>query len=103
MAKPSIPFDAFLYPKLKDDEFAREYLSTCLEDGGFKNFLRALREVIEVRELSKTQLSTEAGISRDNLYHLLSEDGNPSLKSITSLLKTLGFRFSIDRAIEPPC
>ena len=38
-----------------------------------------------------THVSRESGVSREALYRALSEEGNPRLSTLTSVLSALGF------------
>ena len=39
--------------------------------------------------------SAQAGISRESLYRALSPKGNPTLKTLVAVLKTLGLRLTV--------
>ena len=81
----------------KDREFAVEYLKAAMEaldnpeerGGG----LIALRAVAEA--YGGLGAVAAAGISRESLYRALSPKGNPTLKTLVAVLKTLGLRLSI--------
>ena len=45
--------------------------------------------------ISLRAVATEAGISRESLYRALSPKGNPTLKTLVAVLKTLGLRLSV--------
>ncbi len=82
----------------KDREFAVEYLMAAMEAldnpeeraGG----LLALRSVAEAYG-GLGAVAAQAGISRESLYRALSPKGNPTLKTLIAVLKTLGLRLSI--------
>lgn len=82
----------------EDREFAVEFLKIaleCLENpeeraGG----LLALRAVAEAYG-GMGAVAAQAGISRESLYRSLSPKGNPTLKTLIAVLKTLGLRLSI--------
>ncbi|MCG3102556.1 transcriptional regulator, partial [Enterobacter sp. DRP3] len=40
-------------------------------------------------------VAAEAGISRESLYRTLSPNGNPTLKTLLAVLKTVGLRLSV--------
>ncbi len=42
-------------------------------------------------------VAAEAGISREALYRALSPKGNPTLKTLIAVLKTVGLRLSVER------
>jgi len=57
--------------------------------------LLALRTVAEAYGGLAT-VAAEAGISRESLYRALSPKGNPTLKTLVAVLKTLGLRLSVE-------
>ena len=42
-----------------------------------------------------TELAQKTNLSRENLYRILSEKGNPKLTSIVSLLDAVGFSLAV--------
>ena len=86
-----------LLQRLEDAEQATAYLNAALEDGDQEVFLLALRDVAEAHGISK--LSQDAQLNRENLYRMLSRQGNPQLTSLIALLKSMGLRLSIE--MEP--
>lgn len=81
-----------------DRALAIEYLKAALEcldnpderGGG----LLALRAVAEAYG-GLGAVAAQAGISRESLYRALSPKGNPTLKTLVAVLKTMGLRLSI--------
>ncbi|MEO8326753.1 MAG: hypothetical protein ABI618_12935 [Nitrospirota bacterium] len=57
-------------------------------------FLLALRNVAEAQG-GVAQLAEKAKLNRESLYKILSERGNPELKSLDALLHALGFRLAV--------
>ncbi len=98
MSEPAVDYKIRLLKDLANPEYAVGYLDAALEDGDQQVFLLALRDVAEARGLS--QVAREAGLNRENLYRILSLNGNPQLSSLTTLLRSLGLRLSIRQA-EP--
>ncbi len=84
--------------KLSDPQEAEVYLEVALEDyetdGDFEAFLLALRDVAQARG-GITKLAQRTNLNRQNLYKIFSKDGNPSLKTLDTVLHNLGFRLSI--------
>ena len=81
-----------------DREFAVEYLKAALESldnpderGGSLLMLRALAEAYG----GLGAVAAKAGISRESLYRALSPKGNPTLKTLVAVLKTMGLRLSV--------
>ena len=47
-------------------------------------------------------VAAEAGISREALYRALSPTGNPTLKTLLAVLKTVGLRLSVEPEHRAP-
>jgi probable addiction module antidote protein len=80
---------------LHDPAAAAAYLDAALEEGDRAVFLLAIKNVIEAQG-GMSQIAREAGLNRENLYRLLSEQGNPEINSLEKLLRSLGLRLSVD-------
>jgi len=72
-------------------QLAMESLDNPDERGGA---LLSLRSVAEAYG-GLGSVAAAAGISRESLYRSLSPKGNPTLKTLLAVLKTLGLRLSI--------
>ncbi len=57
--------------------------------------LLALRTVAEAYG-GLAAVAADAGISRESLYRALSPKGNPTLKTLLAVLKTVGMRLSVE-------
>jgi probable addiction module antidote protein len=68
--------------------FAAEYLSAAYADSR-EAFLVALRDIAEAQK-GVAQVAHEADINRENLYRMLSKEGNPRLTSLRPVLGILG-------------
>ncbi len=82
-----------------DRELAVEYLKAAMEsldnpDDRAAGLL-ALRTVAEAYG-GLALVAAEAGISRESLYRTLSPKGNPTLKTLLAVLKTVGMRLSVE-------
>lgn len=82
-----------------DRELAVEYLKAAMEsldnpDDRAAGLL-ALRTVAEAYG-GLGVVAAEAGISRESLYRALSPKGNPTLKTLLAVLKTVGMRLSVE-------
>lgn len=82
-----------------DRELAVEYLKEAMEsldnpDDRAAGLL-ALRTVAEAYG-GLGAVAAEAGISRESLYRTLSPKGNPTLKTLLAVLKTVGLRLSVE-------
>jgi len=91
---PSKPYHPELIKALRDPLEAVEYLNAALEDGDPEVFLLALRDVAEAQG-GVAEVAEAAKLNRENLYRMLSNRGNPELRSLDALLHALGFRLAI--------
>jgi probable addiction module antidote protein len=86
-----------------DRQFAVEYLKAALEElddpGNRAAGLLALRDVAEAYG-GLGMVAEQAGISREALYRSLSPKGNPTLKTLLAVLKSVGMRLSVE--LEDP-
>ena len=92
---PNKPYAPMLLKRLKDPDYAVDYLTQVLQEETQEAFLIALRNVIDAREESVTDLAEEIGVTRQGLYKMLSEEGNPRLSTLSQLLKSLGMKMKI--------
>lgn len=88
------PYQEYLIATLRNPREAETYLNAALEEEDPELFLLALRNVAEAQG-GVAQLAEKAKLNRESLYKMLSERGNPELKSLDALLHALGFRLSV--------
>jgi len=86
--------DDWLMAQLADAEFAAEYLNAASEDDDPKTYLTALRKVVEARG-GMASVADKAALSRETLYRTLSVRGNPTIKTLTAVLKATGLKFGV--------
>lgn len=77
---------------LKDDEAIIAYLQEALETGEPAMVSHALGVVARARGMA--QIAREAGVSRENLYRALSDEGNPELGTVMKVMNALGMKLS---------
>jgi probable addiction module antidote protein len=92
--KKSTAYQPNLIESLRDAGEAEEYLNAALEEDDPELFLLALRNVAEAQG-GIGQLAEKAKLNRESLYKMLSERGNPELRSLDALLHALGFRLAV--------
>jgi probable addiction module antidote protein len=92
MAYKTTPYREVLLAQLADPSEARHYLNATLEDNP-EGFLKALRTVAQARRMA--QVAQGAGVTRESLYRSLSDDGNPTFDTLTSVLNVLGLKMTI--------
>lgn len=78
----------------RDPAFAAEYLSHILEQGEPTDLLLALRQISEAFG-GVSRLAKKAELNATALYRTLSLKGNPELKTLVALLKTMGMRLAV--------
>jgi len=92
MPKTRVSYREWLLEELSDPKIAERYLNACLEEGP-DLFLKGLKKVAQARQMSK--VAKEAGVQRETLYRSLSEDGNPTLETLASVLNALGMELRV--------
>ena len=92
--KRSKAYQPELIQSLRNPREAEEYLNAALEEDDPELFLLALRNVTEAQG-GVAQLARKTKLNRESLYKMLSERGNPELKSLDALLHALGFRLAV--------
>jgi len=92
-------FTELLDEHLKDADFAAEFLSQALEEENFSTFLLSLKDVIRVHG-SITSVAEKSKISRSTVYKLFSEKSNPELRTILSILHTIGYELRVTKKRE---
>ena len=97
MVTAAKPYRDSLVDALRDPREAAAYLDAALEARDRAAFLLAIRHVVQANE-GMSHTARSPGLNRENLYRLLSENGNPELASLEKLLASLGLRLSVEVA-----
>ncbi|HEQ1857312.1 TPA: putative addiction module antidote protein [Providencia alcalifaciens] len=104
MAKSRLHDDAVVEMLRKDPTLIPIYLQQAFiqidEDGGQAAFLLALRHIIEARG-GMADIAEQSGLSRETLYRTLSSTGNPTLKTLRSIINAAGVPFSSLAMLSP--
>lgn len=87
-------FKEVLYEKLRDPRIAIAYLNEALENEDRKVFLLALKDVIDARG-DIAGFAQAAHMHRQNIYRMLSEDGNPTYDNLMSLFGAMNLKVSL--------
>lgn len=87
------PFDPADYLSSEDDIV--EYLKVWMEDGSPQEIARAIGDV--ARSKGMTEIAKKTGLGRQALYTALSENGNPTLETLTMVLSALGLELTVQR------
>ena len=87
-------FDPAKYLETEEDIIV--YLDEMMCDNDPAQIARALGDV--ARSQGMTEISRRTGLGRQALYKALSEQGNPTLETVTAIISSLGLRLSVARA-----
>ena len=90
----TVKHDDWLFEQLKDAEFAAEYLNAASEDDDPKTYLTVLRKIVEARG-GMAAIAEKAHLSRETLYCTLSTRGNPTIRTLSAVLKATGLKFGV--------
>lgn len=96
----SVDYNEDLLESLKDHDEAVAYLNAAIEESlkgdpeSQKLFLKALRNVAQAQG-NFSDLARRANLRRENVYKMLSEKGNPELKSLGALLHAMGLQLRV--------
>ncbi len=99
MAKRTTSYQEDLIEALKDPREAAAYLNAAMEEGDRELVLLAMRNVAEAHGGMAT-VSAKAKLNRESMYRMLSKKGNPEIKSIMTLLHSMGLKLSIEPKIK---
>ena len=87
--------DAVVKMLREDHSCAQQYLQGALEEiyeeQGIPAYLIALRRVIESRG-GIGEIAAKAGLSRQQLYRTLSDNGNPTLTTLMKVTRAAGVK-----------
>ena len=87
-------FDAAEY--LKSDKDCALFLENAFEGGDTAHISRALG--IVARAYGMMKLAKETGLTREALYRMLSEEGNPTLDTLLKVSKAFGLQLTVRAA-----
>ncbi|WP_081138037.1 MULTISPECIES: addiction module antidote protein [Halomonadaceae] len=80
----------------EDPAMALDYLRAAFDEldepGGESAFLMALRHVVDAQG-GVAAIAQRAEVSRESLYRALSPKGNPTLRTMSAVIKATGIRF----------
>lgn len=91
MALKTLPYDSADYLETVED--IHYYLEAAMEGNDAKHIARALGAV--ARSKGMTEIARQTGLGRQALYNALSENGNPTLETLTAVLDALGLQLSV--------
>lgn len=91
-----IPYE--LGAQLRSPEEIADFINAWLDEApdDAAGLTRALGDIARAKGIS--QVTRDAGLSREGLYKALSENGNPSLATVLKVAKALGVRLHAEAA-----
>jgi len=92
--KPVVRHDDWLMTQLQDPEFAAEFLTVAGEDDDPRTYLTALRKVVEARG-GIAEVAEKTHLSRETLYRTLSARGNPTIRTLSAVLRATGLKMAV--------
>ena len=95
MAVELRPFDPADHLQSEEDIFF--FLEAAMEGNDPAHIARALGVV--ARSKGMTEIARKTGLGRQALYAALSENGNPTLETLTSVLGALGLELSVQKKV----
>jgi probable addiction module antidote protein len=84
-----------LLDALADPIEAAHYLNAAILDSP-ESFLKALGNVAQVRQMAR--VAKDSGLQRETLYRSLSEEGNPTFGTLSSVLGAVGLKMVFEPA-----
>ncbi len=90
MPKRTDDFNSWELEKLSDPALAARYLSALLEHAP-EQFVAGLGNVARAHQIAS--VAEQAGTARETLYRSLSDEGNPTWKMLSSVMKVLQVKF----------
>ncbi len=93
------------WSELKQERFKRnpdeafEYLKASLEENSDvpEAIVEAIRTVSESLDMSLEDVAKKAKMQTSTLYKAFGKSGNPTLVTLTAVLKVMGLRLSVER------
>ncbi len=93
MALKLLPYDSA--DLIETEEDILMYLEIAMEGNDPKHIARALGTV--ARSKGMTEIAKKTGLGRQALYNALSENGNPTLETLTAVLSALGLELTVQK------
>jgi len=90
--------DAMAEAFRKDPAYAVELLNSILEYGDQGELVIALRQMTKTVG-GASKVAEQAHLNGTHIYRTLSAKGNPELRSLSAIIKTMGLRL----AVQPIC
>ena len=90
----SVNHEQWLSKKLQNAKFAAEFINAASEEDDPRIYLSALRQVVEARGGIKV-ISEKTSLSKETLYRTLSSRGNPTIRTLSAVLRATGLKMAV--------
>ena len=97
--RASVRYEPQLLAHLKNPREAAAYLEAAIEEGDEAGLMVALRHVAHALG-GVAVLARKSKLTREATYRMLSESGNPELRSLTAMLGAAGLRLSVKPIVK---
>ncbi len=98
-ATAAVPHREYLLKELADPGLAAAYLNAAVRENDPAAFLHALRNVVDANG-GVAEIAARTDLNRQAIYRMLSENGNPELKSLQRLLEATGLGLNVEVAAQ---
>ena len=78
---------------LESEEDITAYLDIAFESGDPKQITKALGNAAKAHGMM--DISNKTGLTREHLYTSLSENGNPTIQTLSKVIDTMGYQLAI--------
>lgn len=92
-APRNVSYQDYLLESLKDRQEAAAYMDAALELEDPAALLLALRQVAKAHGMAEVARRAEVG--EKTLFRALSENGNPTVRTLSKVLHAVGLRLSV--------
>ncbi len=80
---------------LENEDDILAYLEAAMEGNDPRHIAGALGDIARSKGMS--EIARKTGLGRQALYTALSENGNPTLETLTAVLSVLGFELTVQK------
>lgn len=94
--KKCVDYTNGLLVQLRDPELVFGYLNEAIKEDDQRVFLIALRDVVMAQKGGMAGVAKRTGLNRQNLYRILSMDGNPRWNNLKANFDVLGLMVCLE-------
>jgi probable addiction module antidote protein len=86
-------FNSYLIERLRDPLIACNYITEAIEEHDPEYLKVALGDIVKAYGVA--EISEKSGLSRQTIYKMLSEGGNPTHKNLVAILDAIGLELTV--------